>query len=66
MTDNRLEEKIAHLERTLDELSTTVARQDREIAQLTRRVEMLMAREAQREVEASAGVVLGAEPPPRY
>lgn len=66
MTDNRLEEKIAHLERTLDELSTTVARQDREIDQLTRRVEMLMEREAQREVEASAGVVLGDEPPPHY
>lgn len=66
MTDSRLEEKVAHLERTLDELSATVARQDREIAGLSRRVEMLMEREAQRESEASSGVVLGDTQPPHY
>ena len=67
MPDSRLEEKIAHLERGMDEFSATVARQDREIARLTRRVEMLMEREAQREAEAGSGVMLGDDrPPPHY
>ncbi|MEM8956535.1 MAG: SlyX family protein [Pseudomonadota bacterium] len=66
MSDHRLEEKIAHLERALDELSMTVERQDREIALMTKRVQMLMEREAQREEEAGSGVVLGDAPPPHY
>ncbi|MCV2874747.1 SlyX family protein [Rhodobacteraceae bacterium XHP0102] len=43
-----LEIHLAHLTRTVDELSEVVARQDREIARLTARVEMLMQREADR------------------
>ena len=65
MTD-RLEEQIAHLSRQVDDLSDMVARQDREIARLTRHVEMLRLREAQREAEGSGGVVLGDERPPHY
>ena len=46
MTDQTaLEERIAHLTRTVEDLSDVVARQERDIALLTRRVAMLIARE---------------------
>ncbi len=61
-----LEEKIAHLIRTVEDLSDVVARQEREIEVLTRRVYMLMQREGEREAEGSGGVVLGDERPPHY
>ncbi|MEO0938216.1 MAG: SlyX family protein [Pseudomonadota bacterium] len=61
-----LEEKIAYLERHLGELSDVVARQAGEIDVLTRRVAMLMQREAERERSATGGVVLGDERPPHY
>ena len=61
-----LEEKIAHLVRSVDELSDVVAAQGREIDVLTRRVAMLMRREAEREAEGSGGVVVGDERPPHY
>ncbi len=61
-----LEAQIAHLTRTVDDLSEIVARQDAEIAVLTRRVHMLMEREATREAEGTGGVVLGDERPPHY
>ncbi|HVG47158.1 MAG TPA: SlyX family protein [Rubellimicrobium sp.] len=47
-----LEERIAHLLRAVEDLSDIVARQERQIAVLGHRVEMLMAREAEREAEA--------------
>lgn len=62
----KLEEEIAHLQRVVDELSDVVARQEGEIALLTRRVQMLMEREAQREAEGGGGVVIGDERPPHY
>lgn len=62
----KLEEQIAHLMRTVEDLSEVVARQDAEIATLTRRVHMLMEREASREEEGSGGVVMGDERPPHY
>ena len=62
----QLEEQIAHLTRTVEELSDVVARQDTEIALLTRRVQMLMEREATREQDGSGGVVMGDERPPHY
>ena len=61
-----LEEKIAHLTRTVDELSDVVARQEKEIATLNRRVFMLMQREGEREADASGGVVMADERPPHY
>ena len=61
-----IEEKIAHLTRTLEELSDVVARQDAEIVQLNSRVQRLMQREAQRESEAPGGIVIGDERPPHY
>ncbi|EPX76373.1 SlyX family protein [Salipiger mucosus] len=61
-----LEERLAHLIRAVDDLSETVARQDREIDGLTRRVEMLMQREAARESDGSGGIFYGDEKPPHY
>ena len=62
----KIEERLAHLERLTDDLSEVVARQTREIDVLTRRVQMLMEREAAREAEGGGGVVLGDERPPHY
>ena len=62
----KLEEKIAHLERVADDLSEVVARQEGEIATLKRRVAMLMEREAQREADAGQHVFTGQEKPPHY
>ena len=68
MTDRTelLEERLAHALRAIDDLSETVARQDRDLSRLTARVDMLMQREAGREAEGSGGVVLGDERPPHY
>ena len=62
----KLEEQIAHLTRVVDDLSDVVARQEGEIATLTRRVHMLMQREGEREAADGGGVVLGDEKPPHY
>ena len=59
-----IEEKLAHLERVVDELNGVVVRQDREIKALSAKVAMLMEREAAR--ESDGGVVLGDERPPHY
>ncbi|CAN0585453.1 unnamed protein product [Ectocarpus sp. 12 AP-2014] len=61
-----LEEKLAHLMRSVDELNDVVAAQTREIDVLTRRVAMLMQREATRDAEGSGGAVFGDEQPPHY
>lgn len=61
-----IEEKIAHLTRTVEELSDVVARQENEIATLNRRVFMLMQREGEREAQQSGGVVMADERPPHY
>jgi SlyX protein len=64
--DTRIEEHLAHLSRVVDELSEVVARQDAEIARLTRRVEMLMQREAERELDAGGTVPLADQRPPHW
>jgi SlyX protein len=61
-----LEEDIAHLTRTVEDLSDVVAKQADEIATLTRRVHMLMQREGQREAAQGGGIVVGDERPPHY
>jgi SlyX protein len=61
-----LEETTAHLTREVEDLSAIVARQDSEIARLTRQVQLLMEREAQREAAEGAAVVMGDERPPHY
>jgi SlyX protein len=62
----QLEERMAELMRTVDDLSETIARQDKEITRLTARVEMLMRREAERESDGGGGMVFGDERPPHY
>lgn len=62
----KLEEDIAHLTRTVEDLSDIVAKQEGEIATLTRRVHMLMQREGEREASQGGGVALGDERPPHY
>lgn len=61
-----LEEQIAHLTRTVEELSDIVARQETELAMATRRIAMLMEREANRELEAGGTVPLADEQPPHW
>ena len=61
-----LEEQIAHLTRTVDELNDIVTAQQTEIDRLTRRVAMLMEREAARDAEGGGGHVFGDERPPHY
>ncbi|MFT6025312.1 MAG: SlyX protein [Ascidiaceihabitans sp.] len=63
---DKLEEDIAHLTRTVEDLSDIVARQAEEIDTLTRRVHMLMHREGEREASSSGGIVVGDERPPHY
>lgn len=63
---SKLEEDIAHLTRTVEDLSDVVARQSDEIAMLTRRVHMLMQREGERDASQSGGIVVGDERPPHY
>ncbi|TNC50221.1 SlyX family protein [Rubellimicrobium rubrum] len=57
-----LEERIAHLTRAMDDLSEVVARQEREIALLTRRVQMLMEREGEREAQGMRDVPIDRPP----
>ena len=62
----KLEEDIAHLTRTVEDLSDIVAKQEGEIADLTRKVFMLMQREGERENSQGGGIVSGDERPPHY
>ncbi|WP_299689076.1 SlyX family protein [uncultured Tateyamaria sp.] len=62
----QLEERIAHLERAVEDLSDVVARQDAEIARLIRQADILIKREAERDAAGTGGVVIGDERPPHY
>ena len=61
----RLEALVAELQRTVEDLSDVVARQEREIATLTRRIGLLMEREAEREAEGGA-IPLADQRPPHW
>jgi SlyX protein len=61
-----LEEKLAHLLRAVDDLSDVVASQQTEIDRLTRRVEMLMQREGEREANGGDSVILADQRPPHW
>ena len=61
-----LEEQISHLTRALDDLSDVVARQETEIAAMTRRVAMLMQSEGESEASETGAVALADEKPPHY
>lgn len=69
MTEGRimaLEERVAELLVTVEELSDMVATQGREIDVLTRRLAMLMQREAEREYDAGGSVPLADQKPPHW
>ena len=60
-----LEERIAHLTRAVEELSDVVTRQDAELRRLSRRVVLLMEREADREA-AEGTIPLADQRPPHW
>ena len=62
----RLEEQVAYLTKTVEDLSDVVARQDAELARLVRRVEMLMSREAERQADDGMAPPLADRPPPHW
>lgn len=62
----KLEERIAHLTRQVDDLSDMVAREGKELDKLARLVDLLVKREAQRDADGSGGVIIGDERPPHY
>ena len=61
-----LEERIAHLEREVADLSAVVASQDATLRRLAAAVERLTRREAERAADGGGGVVLGDERPPHW
>ncbi len=66
MAQTDLEEQIAHLTRSVDELSDIVARQATELALAQKRIAMLMEREASREFEGGGSVPLADQKPPHW
>lgn len=62
----RVEEALAHLGRLAEELSEVVARQEAEIARLSRRLGLLMEREAERELDAGGTIPLADQRPPHW
>ncbi len=61
-----LEEKIAHLTRAVDDLSDIVARQEKELDLATRRIAVLMQREAGREMDEGGSIPLADQRPPHW
>lgn len=62
----RLEEKIAHLTRMVEELSDVVAKQQIDLDLAKRRIGMLMEREAQREMDGESMIPLADQRPPHW
>ena len=62
----KLEEKIAHLTRTVEELSDVMAKQDSELRRLNLIVDHLAQRTAARQSVGGGAVILGDERPPHY
>lgn len=61
-----IEEKLAHLLRAVDDLSDVVARQQKTIDTLEKRVQLLMERAAQQETDQGSYIYTGPEKPPHY
>ncbi|EYD70727.1 SlyX family protein [Limimaricola hongkongensis] len=62
-TEIDIEEKLSHLMRAVDDLSDVVARQEREIAVLTRQVQRLTERA---EADAEGSITLTDQRPPHW
>ncbi len=61
-----IEAELAHLRRTVDDLSDVAARQGREIARLERHVGLLMERAAEAEASAGGSIPLADQRPPHW
>ena len=62
----RVEERLSHLERMVEDLSEVIARQDGELRRMARRVGMLMEREADREAAEGNTIALADQRPPHW
>ena len=62
----RADEQIAHLTRTVEDLSDVMSAQSRDVTRLTRLVSLLMEREAEREMQAGGTIPLADQKPPHY
>ncbi|MDB6180601.1 SlyX family protein [Paracoccus fistulariae] len=63
----QLQETVAHLTRLTEELNEVIARQDGEIARLTRRVDMLWRHAAEQQADAESGAIpLADQRPPHW
>ncbi|MGR3659640.1 MAG: SlyX family protein [Paracoccaceae bacterium] len=62
----KLQETVAHLARMVEDLSDVVARQEEEISVLNRRMQMVMTREAEREVADGGTAPIGDQRPPHW
>lgn len=65
-TKTALEEQVAHLTRMVEDLSDVIARQDREIERIARRLSLLMEREAEREADQGGTIPLADQRPPHW
>ncbi|WP_442771972.1 SlyX family protein [Paenirhodobacter enshiensis] len=63
---DHIEEQLAFQARITEELSEVLARQTREIGRLTRLVNLLMEREAEREFDAGGQIPLADQKPPHW
>ncbi len=61
-----LEEMVAHLSRTVEELSDVLARQDGELALMAHRLQTLMERAAEQELAAGTTAPLADQKPPHW
>jgi SlyX protein len=61
-----LEEKYARLELMLEELDTVIIRQDKEISALRKKIELLMVREAERELDDNNSILVADVKPPHW
>ncbi|QBX34451.1 SlyX protein [Paracoccus liaowanqingii] len=62
----QLEEALAHLARLTEDLSEVIVRQDRDLARLSRRLDLLLQAEADRQADAPGQVALADQRPPHY
>ena len=61
-----LEEKYARLELMLEELDTVIIRQDKEMSVLRKKIELLMVREAERELDDNNSILVADVKPPHW
>ena len=61
-----LEEKYARLELMLEDLDTVIIRQDKEISVLRKKIELLMVREAERELDDNNSILVADVKPPHW